>query len=129
MPASNRRSKSNTTNYYHFLTVQLAPKLGTNFHTYLSPREEPSEPESSDPCEPLEDRKSSGEMDSVQLRISSSSMTSWLSGCEPVDCAEEWDPVAREAPKPPAGRSEEHTSELQSRFDLVCRLLLEKKKS
>src|SRR5699024_5466705 len=28
-----------------------------------------------------------------------------------------------------AGRSEEHTSELQSRFDLVCRLLLEKKNS
>src|SRR5207249_8839915 len=29
---------------------------------------------------------------------------------------------------PPLARSEEHTSELQSRFDLVCRLLLEKKK-
>src|SRR5438874_3999278 len=28
----------------------------------------------------------------------------------------------------PSGRSEEHTSELQSRRDLVCRLLLEKKK-
>src|SRR5438067_6659807 len=28
----------------------------------------------------------------------------------------------------PFARSEEHTSELQSRFDLVCRLLLEKKK-
>src|SRR5437868_11148104 len=28
----------------------------------------------------------------------------------------------------PMLRSEEHTSELQSRFDLVCRLLLEKKK-
>src|SRR5699024_12807396 len=28
----------------------------------------------------------------------------------------------------PGPRSEEHTSELQSRFDLVCRLLLEKKK-
>src|SRR5699024_11656963 len=28
----------------------------------------------------------------------------------------------------PQRRSEEHTSELQSRFDLVCRLLLEKKK-
>src|SRR5207249_10548577 len=28
----------------------------------------------------------------------------------------------------PLSRSEEHTSELQSRFDLVCRLLLEKKK-
>src|SRR5699024_3047654 len=30
--------------------------------------------------------------------------------------------------KSTAERSEEHTSELQSRFDLVCRLLLEKKK-
>src|SRR5207249_11598031 len=29
----------------------------------------------------------------------------------------------------PEMRSEEHTSELQSRFDLVCRLLLEKKKT
>src|SRR2546430_12415537 len=28
----------------------------------------------------------------------------------------------------PAGRSEEHTSELQSQSNLVCRLLLEKKK-
>src|SRR5699024_11991340 len=28
-----------------------------------------------------------------------------------------------------APRSEEHTSELQSRFDIVCRLLLEKKKT
>src|SRR5690349_23935989 len=34
---------------------------------------------------------------------------------------------APEVPSPPA-RSEEHTSELQSRRDLVCRLLLEKKK-
>src|SRR5206468_6000836 len=33
----------------------------------------------------------------------------------------------RESPN--IGRSEEHTSELQSRSDLVCRLLLEKKKS
>src|SRR5690349_23747120 len=30
---------------------------------------------------------------------------------------------------PAATRSEEHTSELQSRRDLVCRLLLEKKKT
>src|SRR6266513_6190866 len=28
----------------------------------------------------------------------------------------------------PLTRSEEHTSELQSRFEIVCRLLLEKKK-
>src|SRR5207249_9871103 len=34
----------------------------------------------------------------------------------------------RTAPLWGVGQSEEHTSELQSRFDLVCRLLLEKKK-
>src|SRR6266699_5428100 len=48
-------------------------------------------------------------------------------------------PVARCSPRTPAGpagqsrrrdrRSEEHTSELQSRPQLVCRLLLEKKKN
>src|SRR5476649_3057305 len=32
------------------------------------------------------------------------------------------------SPRPPSPRSEEHTSELQSHSDLVCRLLLEKKK-
>src|SRR2546422_3901899 len=32
------------------------------------------------------------------------------------------------APPPERKRSEEHTSELQSRLHLVCRLLLEKKK-
>src|SRR5207247_8550762 len=32
-------------------------------------------------------------------------------------------------PRVPGRRSEEHTSELQSRVDLVCRLLLEKKKN
>src|SRR3712207_7630309 len=36
--------------------------------------------------------------------------------------------VTRRAPGEPALRSEEHTSELQSRQYLVCRLLLEKKK-
>src|SRR5206468_11500576 len=35
---------------------------------------------------------------------------------------------ALHALREPGGRSEEHTSELQSRSDLVCRLLLEKKK-
>src|SRR2546422_8303918 len=41
-------------------------------------------------------------------------------------------PASRRAPVPvsqrPPKRSEEHTSELQSRLHLVCRLLLEKKK-
>src|SRR6266849_8512348 len=41
-----------------------------------------------------------------------------------ASCAESWPPAC--APGGPA-RSEEHTSELQSRVDLVCRLLLEKK--
>src|SRR5215469_4190253 len=36
--------------------------------------------------------------------------------------------LAAAVPGPTFGRSEEHTSELQSRRDLVCRLLLEKKK-
>src|SRR6266496_5413102 len=36
-------------------------------------------------------------------------------------CVPSWDPCGRR-------RSEEHTSELQSRRELVCRLLLEKKK-
>src|SRR5438094_5226066 len=33
------------------------------------------------------------------------------------------------SPPTPQPRSEEHTSELQSPYDLVCRLLLEKKKN
>src|SRR5205085_11849425 len=37
------------------------------------------------------------------------------------------DPAGSVKPKPP--RSEEHTSELQSQSNLVCRLLLEKKKN
>src|SRR5436309_3876793 len=37
-------------------------------------------------------------------------------------------PAARRCTPRAAGRSEEHTSELQSRENLVCRLLLEKKK-
>src|SRR5699024_12078141 len=46
---------------------------------------------------------------------------------------DEWLPVLLGQSLPPYSgyqmeeRSEEHTSELQSRFDLVCRLLLEKK--
>src|SRR5438067_6689459 len=47
----------------------------------------------------------------------------------PIDCRRK---VADSQVGPPVAvpvaRSEEHTSELQSRFDIVCRLLLEKKK-
>src|SRR5699024_4428976 len=51
---------------------------------------------------------------------------------DPVQTAEKWVKVLKEEEKVDvvvvAYKSEEHTSELQSRFDLVCRLLLEKKK-
>src|SRR5207249_12175264 len=46
----------------------------------------------------------------------------------PADAGTLLHPVHDPAVLQPADRSEEHTSELQSRFDLVCRLLLEKKK-
>src|SRR5438874_933738 len=39
-----------------------------------------------------------------------------------------WSPSSAPWSSTPTMRSEEHTSELQSRRDLVCRLLLEKKK-
>src|SRR2546428_10119138 len=49
-------------------------------------------------------------------------------------CCRRWSTLSRRCPMPPArqsvdwSRSEEHTSELQSESNLVCRLLLEKKK-
>src|SRR5258707_1228339 len=46
-------------------------------------------------------------------------------GCR---CPRTLSPGTWPLPAPPSGRSEEHTSELQSRQYLVCRLLLEKKK-
>src|SRR5437870_10938400 len=45
-----------------------------------------------------------------------------------IKLKERVEPVAAKKPAAGGGRSEEHTSELQSRGHLVCRLLLEKKK-
>src|SRR5690606_41730561 len=50
-----------------------------------------------------------------------------VSPVPPVDPVNPPIPVGPVAPVQPVGRSEEHTSELQSRENLVCRLLLEKK--
>src|SRR5438067_12094116 len=60
---------------------------------------------------------------SVSARIVSREplMVSDSGGCRSVRVRVAWFGSAK--------RSEEHTSELQSRFDLVCRLLLEKKKN
>src|SRR5689334_4019461 len=59
----------------------------------------------------------------------------WLDGCLGVTAALEALRQYAGSTKPPVtlalvdwARSEEHTSELQSQFHLVCRLLLEKKK-
>src|SRR2546429_6923934 len=67
------------------------------------------------------------------LPISSSSTWSW---CRAGRSRVSWaapsaspSSAARWAPATGRHRSEEHTSELQSRLHLVCRLLLEKKKN
>src|SRR5687768_18172836 len=44
-----------------------------------------------------------------------------------LPCRKRWSPPRGPSPPPERARSEEHTSELQSRLHLVCRLLLEKK--
>src|SRR5947207_1482191 len=73
-------------------------------------------------------------------------LTNYLADIEQLLCEQRWDAALREACDLPQiavaladpqlrssservkRRSEEHTSELQSHSDLVCRLLLEKKK-
>src|SRR5690606_39304026 len=54
--------------------------------------------------------------------------SSRVSTADPRPAAPRRSPLPPPALKPPGERSEEHTSELQSRENLVCRLLLEKKK-
>src|SRR5207249_9122184 len=62
-------------------------------------------------------------------RLSSSSARSIVHPCSrwPVAAIRRRSPPVRPRIATGTPRSEEHTSELQSRFDLVCRLLLEKK--
>src|SRR5690606_41264961 len=57
------------------------------------------------------------------------SKASWLTLADTNNMAEPFLQAATQAPQPMHDRSEEHTSELQSRENLVCRLLLEKKKN
>src|SRR2546422_4440007 len=60
---------------------------------------------------------------------------SWLPSTRYLYCVSGWRPwittrwSVTACPASVASRSEEHTSELQSRLHLVCRLLLEKKKN
>src|SRR5256885_8614869 len=50
----------------------------------------------------------------------------WTMAAQVIEPGAEWKPTTY--PYAPTPRSEEHTSELQSPCNLVCRLLLEKKK-
>src|SRR2546422_10558185 len=60
--------------------------------------------------------------------VPAASVPSWVpTGGSPSSAARM--PCQRVASPNPETRSEEHTSELQSRLHLVCRLLLEKKKN
>src|SRR5207249_5618848 len=59
-----------------------------------------------------------------------SSISSWVGSIGAPLSFTQWQgqDYQNDSPSAVRRRSEEHTSELQSRFDLVCRLLLEKKK-
>src|SRR5689334_13078228 len=62
----------------------------------------------------------------VRVIASPGSELMW-EGQEVASVAAETEEVAKDATRKIKVRSEEHTSELQSQFHLVCRLLLEKK--
>src|SRR5438034_8645115 len=65
----------------------------------------------------------------AEARRDSPESEAWL-GLLEAALGESGDVATWDAAVPrPAARSEEHTSELQSHSDLVCRLLLEKKKN
>src|SRR5437868_9120725 len=65
------------------------------------------------------------DLHSFPTRRSSDIITSESTTSKSVSCS---NIPSASTPLAAVMRSEEHTSELQSRFDLVCRLLLEKKK-
>src|SRR5260370_20093162 len=70
---------------------------------------------------------------SCRMKVRLPCSTPLLPRCSEAECL----PLSRPSPAASTpirrvfsnGRSEEHTSELQSHLNLVCRLLLEKKKS
>src|SRR5690606_8245828 len=75
----------------------------------------------------LADKASSSSLTALRCRRSSSRRDSLSSRCLPAACARAAASSRRSLACRRARRSEEHTSELQSRENLVCRLLLETK--
>src|SRR5947207_6133010 len=61
--------------------------------------------------------------DALPISLRSRTRSHSIGRCRPTICRPRSTPISRSA-----RRSEEHTSELQSHSELVCRLLLEKKK-
>src|SRR5688572_32322985 len=61
------------------------------------------------------------------FRSSKGTGTTRCAGAIALSCAPSWRTTASGRTRSAGSRSEEHTSELQSQSNLVCRLLLEKK--
>src|SRR5207249_11443925 len=96
-------------------TVTLSSHCSDNhrhLHSFPTRRSSDLSAKSSLRARPYGRRARRGSCRSTRLCGSTTADPDSLWGRDPID----------------ATRSEEHTSELQSRFDLVCRLLLEKKK-
>src|SRR5207247_4603248 len=110
--------------------VQVARLAATNSGLALA--RQPDLGSGVDPCRNA-NREPSGALNTAvagarvawALQHAAGAPAGWT-GCRRHHRAE--DRLLRTPQLPGASRSEEHTSELQSRVDLVCRLLLEKKK-
>src|SRR5256885_2830986 len=72
-------------------------------------------------------RSSRGRTGYARAWSSPSPAAAWRPASAAFSCTATWPTTTRSPPSSP--RSEEHTSELQSPCNLVCRLLLEKKKT
>src|SRR2546430_2032353 len=82
---------------------------------------------------PADDKKPAGEQTAAKAEESTPEYNNWITlgfGSTFIDGDKAQFMQRRQTRKGPFGgiRSEEHTSELQSQSNLVCRLLLEKKK-
>src|SRR5699024_12256624 len=99
-----------STSSYHTL---ITARLPSSFYAHALPRALPSSP-----------TRRSSDLLAAPATACHGTAATILGQVDRRFVPEEWNGTSINLPE----RSEEHTSELQSRFDLVCRLLLEKKK-
>src|SRR5438132_7868144 len=86
------------------------------------------------PCEPASERECPGRVGPFGLELGGRAgleqqRRSRNRRADPAEAPPQITPQIEHTEMQARGRSEEHTSELQSHSDLVCRLLLEKKKN